>query len=73
MSSQDTGVNDIGVGALASGAIIDVASAARGLMGHRSKAPSSTSLGGQGIQVVDLVSLNGSNLDKLISLLRKSF
>lgn len=60
----DAGVNDVGIGARAGGAVVDVAGrAGPGLVGDGSQSPRrSVRLGRQGVEAPDLVSLDGSDL-----------
>lgn len=70
--NQNTAVNNISIGALASRSIIDVAGRAGGTVGDRSKTPGSSRLGSQGpvrqfaglleVELDDLIRFNEGNL-----------
>lgn len=67
MGNQNTAIDDVGIRALASRGIIDVASRARGAVGDRSKTPGSSRLGSQG-PIRQLAGLLEVELDNLIRL-----
>jgi L-asparaginase II len=58
----DTAVNDVGIRARAGAAVVDVVGALLALVGNASQTPRSALLGGQSIEVVDLVFLDKGNL-----------
>ena len=58
----DTAIHDVGKGALAGTGVIDVVGALLALVGNASQTPGGTLLGGQTIEVVDLVLLDVGNL-----------